>query len=223
MRAIVFAAPGDQLLMAEKILAIVGGAVVGALALGLLAQLLIRAFTTQKMPRWPLLVVRLLGGVIGGWLVALWVLGGGGAGFGGLGGWGLGSGPGKGPETNEVAKKEGENGKKSGENETPRNELVQIEVLGNATLAEADVKAQRRYRMDTGEGSRLLSFEETKEAIKKRQQQLPPLSRLEIVLYKDSPEEHVAWVSQLERWSRDLNDGKLKVDIRKRGTNAPAQ
>src|SRR5690349_3859821 len=79
-----------------KILAVVGGGVLGGLAMGLLAQLLTRAFTTKKLPPWPVFTVRLLGGVICGWLVALWLFGGGGAGIGGTGGWGFGSGSGRG-------------------------------------------------------------------------------------------------------------------------------
>src|SRR5262249_16507297 len=70
-----------------RILAVVGGGVLGGLGLGLLAQLLARAFTTKKLPRGPALVVRLLSGVICGWLIALWLFGGGGAGIGGVG-WG---------------------------------------------------------------------------------------------------------------------------------------
>jgi hypothetical protein len=221
MIAPVFAAPGEQILFAEKILAVLGGAVVGAVVVGLLAQLLTRAFTAQKLPRWAMLVMRLLGGVIGGWLVALWVLGGGGFGFGGLGGWGLGSGPGKGPETNEVAKKEGDNQGHNGDKETPQDESLLIEVLGKDALSEQDFRALRLYRLDTGTGQRLLTFEEVKEAIKKRQDKRPPLSRLEIVVYKDSPNEQNDFVRQLQAWGRDLNDGKMKVDIRKPSGNAP--
>ncbi len=79
-----------------KILAVVGGGVLGGVSLGLLAQLLAKAFTARRLPRWPALVVRLLGGIICGWLIALWLFGGGGPGIGGTGGWGFGSGSGKG-------------------------------------------------------------------------------------------------------------------------------
>lgn len=104
-----------------KILAVVGGGVAGGLGLGLLAQLSARAFSTKKMPPWPLRIVRLLGGVICGWLVALWLFGGGGAGIGGMGGWGFGSGEGKGDgeKTTEVAKKDGTDKKASGQARTP--------------------------------------------------------------------------------------------------------
>lgn len=222
MTAIVLAQAGEKVLLAEKILAVIGGAVMGGLVVGVLAQLLARAFTTQKLPRWPLLTVRLLGAVIGGWLVALWVLGGGGAGLGGAGGWGLGSGPGKGEgeKAVEVSKQDGE-GKKNGETRTPADETMRIEVLGRATVSESDIQAERWYRIDTDEGSRLLTFAEVKEAIKTRQQQQPPLRRLELVLYNNSPAKDVAVVSQLRTWASELNGGKMKVDILQPDADAP--
>jgi hypothetical protein len=223
MTAILFAQAGEKLLLAEKILAVVGGAVMGGLVVGLLTQLLTRAFTTQKLPRWPLLTVRLLGAVIGGWLVALWVLGGGGAGFGGAGGWGLGSGPGQGEgeKTVEVGKKNSEGKKNGGEAKTLAGETMRIEVLGRATLSEADIQAGRWYRIDTDEGSRLLTFKEVQETIKNRQKEQPPLRRIEMVLYKDSPDEHVPLVSQLRMWASDLSGGKMKVDISQPDADAP--
>lgn len=222
MTAFVLAQAGEKLLLAEKVLAVIGGAVMGGLVVGVLAQLFVRAFTTQKLPRWPLLTVRLLGAVIGGWLVALWVLGGGGPGFGGAGGWGLGSGPGKGDgdKAVEVRKQEGD-GKKNGEARTPTDETMRIEVLGNATLSESDIHAERWYRIDTDEGSRLLTFAEVKEAIRNRQQQKPPLRRIELVLYNNSPAKDVAVVSRLRTWASELNGGKMKVDISQPDADAP--
>lgn len=223
MTAIVLAQAGAKILLAEKILAAVGGAVVGGLLVGLLTQLLTRAFTTQKLPRWPLLTVRLLGAVIGGWLVALWVLGGGGPGFGGAGGWGLGSGPGQGEgeKAAEVSKKDGDGKKNDGENKTPTDETMRIEVLGRGALSESDIRAERWYRIETDEGWRLLTFAEVKEAIKNRQQEQTPLRRIEMVLYNDSPDERVLVVSQLRTWAADLNGGKMKVDISQPDADAP--
>ena len=205
-----------------RILAVVGGGVLGGLGLGLLAQLLARAFTTKKLPRGPVLVVRLLSGVICGWLIALWLFGGGGAGIGGLGGWGLGSGTGKGSgeKTTEVAKKDGEGAKDDGEAKTPAEETLRIEVLGKDTLKKMDADAVRCYRIERS-GPRLLTFEEVKEEIKKRQQQQPPLRRIEIVLYKDSPDERVPLVSELKAWARELDDRKMKVDISQPDADAP--
>jgi len=208
-------------LFGEKILAVIGGAVLGALVAGLLAQLVTRAMTMQKMPRWSIIVIRLLGGVIGGWLVA-WVLGfGGGSGYGGSGGWWPGSGQGQGPDAKEVAKKEGDNGKHKGDGETPRDETMRIEVLGSAALPEGYSSKQRLYRLDQGPEAELLNFADVRDAIKKRQAQQPPLRRIEIVLYKDSPEEHLPVVAILQAWCSALEAGKMKVDIQKRSGDAP--
>lgn len=223
MTRIVLAQAGEKILLAEKILAVVGGAVMGGLLIGFLTQLLTRAFTAQKLPRWSQLTVRLLGAVIGGWLVALWVLGGGGAGFGGAGGWGLGSGPGsgQGEKIAEISKK-GDREKENGnESKAPTTESMRIEVLGRAALSESDVRAERWYRIETGQGWRLRTFAEIKEAIKDRQQEQPPLSRIEIVLYKDSPDKQLPVVSQLRTWAGDLNDGKMMVDISQPDADAP--
>lgn len=223
MTAIMFAQAGEKIVLAEKILAVVGGGVMGGLVVGLLAQLLARAFTAQRLPRWPLLTVRLLGAVIGGWLVALWVLGGGGPGFGGAGGWGLGSGPGQGEseKTVEVGKKDSDGQQNERVQMTPEGETLRIEVLGRAALPEADVRAERWYRLETAEGPRALTFAEVKEAIKSRQEKSPPLRRIEMVLYKDSPDERVPLVSRLRTWASDLNGGKMKVDLAQRDAEAP--
>ena len=206
-----------------KILAVVGGAVVGGLGLGLLAQLLARAFSFQKMPPWPLRTVRLLGGGICGWLVALWLFGGGGAGIGGSGGGWFGSGPGKGNDqkTTEVVKKDGEGKKATDDGKAPDTETMRIEVLGRAVLPKGDIDKERWYRVETEEGSRLLTFAEVKEAVKRRQQKQPPLRRIAIVLYKDSPERSVPVVSQLIKWASELNDGKMKVDFSQPDADAP--
>jgi hypothetical protein len=221
MREAVLLAVGEQILLAEKILAVVGGAVVGGLVVGLLAQLVTRAFVMRKLPRMPLLVTRLLGAVIGGWLVTLWVLGGGGPGFGGIGGGWLGSGTGEGEKTTQVAKKDGEVKKTNGEAKAPAAETLRIEVLGKGSLTKPDVDASRYYRIDTGEGPRLLTFAEVKEVVKKRQEEQPPLRRIEIVLYKDSPDERVPLVSQLKAWAGDLDGGKMKVDVSQPDADAP--
>ncbi len=206
-----------------KILAVVGGGMAGGLALGLLARLLMRTFTVGKSPRWSVLMVRLLGGAICAWLVALWLFGGGGSGIGGMGGWGFGSGSGKGEGENtvEVGKKDEQSKSGDGDKQTPPGETFRIEVLGSAALPEADIQAERWYRIETEEEPRLLTFADVKAAVKNRQRRQPPLRRLEIVLYKDSPDEHVALVNQLVQWGRDLNDGKMRVDTSKSGTDAP--
>lgn len=217
MTKIVVAQAGEKILLAEKLLAVIGGAVMGALLVGLLTQLLTRAFTAQKLPRWSQLTVRLLGAVLGGWLVALWVLGGGGAGF----GFGSGSGQTEGQKTGEVGNKDRDAKHAGNVWKAPVSEIMRIEVLNKNTLSESDSQAKRWYRIEMIEGLQLQTFAEIKQAIKNRQQENPPLLRIEIVLYKDSPDKQLPVVSDLQTWARELNDGKMKVDISQPDADAP--
>ena len=57
----------------EQILAIVGGAAVGAFLFGLIAQLLSRWLTTKPMPSFAVNTIRLVGAVLCGLLTAMWV------------------------------------------------------------------------------------------------------------------------------------------------------
>lgn len=206
-----------------KVLAVIGAAVLVGFLVGLLAQLLARAFTTQKLPRWVLLLIRLLSSVIAGWCVAVLLFGVGGFGIGGPGGGWFGSGAGKGDgeKITEGVKKNGDAKKTNGGAKVPAAETLRIEVLGRAVLPKEDIDKEHWYHIDMEEGPRLRTFAEVKEAVKRRQEKQPPLRRIAIVLYNDSPEEHVAIVNQLVTWGRDLNDGKMKVDISKRDADAP--
>jgi hypothetical protein len=70
-----------------KVLAVAGGAVLGALVIGLLVQLIGRGVAGRQLPAWVVNVSRLLGAVAGGLAVYVWVTSpGGGGGFGGGGG-----------------------------------------------------------------------------------------------------------------------------------------
>ncbi len=65
------------------------------------------------------------------------------------------------------------------------------------------------------------TFAEVKETVKNRQREQPPLRRIEIVLYKDSPDQRVPLVAQLKAWAADLDDGKMKVDVSQPDADAP--
>jgi hypothetical protein len=206
--------------VAVRVLAVIGGGAGGGLALGLLAQLLLRALSIRNSPRWSLGTIRLLGGVICGWLVALWLFGGGGPGIGGSGGFSLGSGSGSGETPKKGPKSENENSGKSGdESKTPDEQTLRIEVLGANALKNADKDASHCYRLDKQEGAHYLSFAEVKDEILHRQQQQPPLRLIQIVLYKDSPDDNRPVVSQVKNWSRERN---LEVVVTtKSTTDAP--
>lgn len=202
-----------------KILAVIGSGAGGGLGLGLLAQLLFRTMTVRKPPRWTVQTVRVLGGVICAWLVALWLFGSGGSGIGGTGGLGFGTGEGQGE-----GKKTGQTGKKNGGTaETPSDDSLRIVVLGRANLSESEIKAERWYRVETVDGPRMLTFAEIKRAIRNRQQSQPPLRRIEIVLYRDSPDERVPIVSQLRTWASDQNGGRMKVDLLRSDREMPGK
>jgi hypothetical protein len=206
------------------VLAVIGAAAVGAFLVGWLAQVAASLLFGQKVPRWPLWIVRALGGVCAGWLVALWLFGGGGGGLGGEGGFGLG-GPGKGKEQT-AATSDGEKKEKK-EAVTPPGEgdTLRIEVLGDAPLKQiakaGTFDAARRYRV-AGERD-LRTLDEVKELIRRRKESL---ARLEIVVYRDSPARDRPQVAELVGWARDLENGgkgRLKVDFLEPDRYAPLE
>jgi hypothetical protein len=206
-----------------RVLAVIGGGVGGGLSLGLLAQLLMRVVTLHKPPRWSLMVIRLLGGAIAGWLVALWLFGDGGLGIGGSGGMGFGSGAGNSAKEKTIATHEKDHQEKQSltDHQTPDDETLRIEVLGNDALSEEDIRAERWYRIATNEGRQVLTFAEVKKTVEKRQHEQPPLRSIKIVLYKDSPDRRVKRVEQLKSWADARNDGKMRVETSTSNTDAP--
>jgi hypothetical protein len=204
-----------------KLLAVIGGAVIGALLVGFFSNLLARLATTRKLPPWALNVVRLLGAIAAGWLVALWLFGGGGPGVGGAGGLGIGSGTGHGPSTAKTPT--------TGQTTAPApaarspdgqpqsaSESVRIEVLGPAALMKIGKATQpeRCYRVETDMGPQLLTLQETKNWIRARLKRQPPLRRLDLVLYNDSPAANVPFVRDLANWAADLEtEGNQRVRV----------
>jgi hypothetical protein len=216
-----------------RCLAVAGAAALGGVLLGLLTQLIVKATTARKLPPWPLNTVRVLGAVASGWLVALWLFGGGGPGIGGTGGWGFGSGSGRGDADKNAAAKDrdgaGKGGKGGDKSPVPADESLRVEVLGDPALLRiaggGNFDPARSYRVAGAEGGRLLTLAEVKDAIRGRQQQAPPLRRLVLVLYTDSPEKKVGRVEDLKTWADDLvvrgTKDKLRVDFSEPDEAAP--
>ncbi len=218
-----------------RCLAVAGAAAVGGVLIGLLCQLIVKATTTRKLPPWPLNTIRILGAVASGWLVALWLFGGGGPGIGGIGGWGFGSGSGRGEgdkkaaETDKGAADKGGKGK-GNTAPVPADESLRVEVLGDPALtriAGGNFDPARCYRVAGADGGKLLTLAEVKDAVKQRQQQSPPLRRLVLVLYTDSPEKQVGRVEALKSWADDLvvrgTKDKLRVDFSEPDEPAPTR
>jgi hypothetical protein len=204
-----------------KVLAVLGGAAVGAFAVGALVRLISRLTTRQQLPPWLMFVLRFLGAVVVGWLVALWLFGGGGLLPGGAGGLGFGSGSGgeqkqpAPPSTSPTADK----AKPADPAETLR-----VEILGDPALKRlaggGRFDADRRYRVEVNGSVRLLSFERVQDLVRNRMAQKPPLKRIDLVLYGDSPAHDLPVVKDLENWAKDR---KVQVDSERLDQEAPAR
>jgi hypothetical protein len=210
-----------------KLLAIAGGALVGGLVVAFVTGAAVRAVSTRKMPPWARSVMRLLGAVAGGWLVALWLLGGGGWGIGGIGGRGIGSGSGRGPSS---ARREGPEVTPSSPATqaapAAEGERLTVEVLGDAPLrklaSRKDSNPQRRYRIDRQQKAELLTLRELKDLIHRRHVD-GSLRQVTIVLYNDSPARDVRVVSELRDWAaEDFAQGRDKLQLEYREFDADA-
>jgi hypothetical protein len=226
-----------------RVLAVLGAAAIGAFGTGGLLRLAGRLTMTRgKLPVWIPRILRTLGAVALGWLAALWMFGSGLGGFGGPGGWGLGPGSGIGNGTTlgtgdaSLAPKEDDKEKKkvseAGPEPAAASESLRIEILGPEAILRLDSgkggDAERRYRLDAGTGTRLMTMAELKDFLRARQQTDPPLRQVILVLYRDSPERHTAAVDDLRHWiEEDLpyrtKGAKILLDIDLRAQNAPTK
>jgi hypothetical protein len=178
-----------------RLLAVVGGAALGAAVVGFVVRFLGRFLGAKTIPRRPLMVLRALAAVACGWLVWLLVFGTGGFGLGGSGGLGRG---GESQQRND------------GANDThlasitgavaPSRALAIVMLGGNR------VKNERFY-VFPGEKTPK-SLIEIKELV--RQRQPNGLGQVEIMIYDNSVAKDHAAVTALEEWLRQ-NDISVKV------------
>ena len=205
----------------EQILAIVGGAAVGAVGAGLLAQLLCRWMTTRKLPPGPTMVVRAIGGIVLGLLTAMWVWQGGGWGPFGPGGPGGHDNAGPGPAKPEANKPPEASPNKNStdtqpqpppekETPTPPESVLRVEVLTDDALrklpgGDEAVQDKREYRVESDDPKSLHTLDEMREVVRKRLSDKPPLLRLDIVLRPGaSPDRTAGRVTQLRNMVAEL-------------------
>jgi hypothetical protein len=211
----------------DKLLAIVGGAALGGFSLAFLVQLFVRGWTGQQMPRWVTMTLRATGGLLSGWLVALWMFAGGGGGMGGPGGFGFGTGTHSGNDNASVKAKDKEETVRKEDDLTREVQTLYVEVLGEKTLKELDegrFDPLRCYRIETPKGPRLMTLKEVVDYLKQRLTEKPTLKAVTIVLYKDSPSRWVKRVKDLEDEVGVLTpaDGeRLSVGYEQPKKNAP--
>jgi len=195
--------PGGDLIgqWVLRILAVAGAAAVGGLAIGLITQGLSRLLTTRPVPRVPLNIIRLLGAVVCGWLVALMLFGGPVGGFGGGGGWwpfgsaggGAGGGSGKEPPPATTGR-EGGTGRESGPRETGKAApglTLQVELLPEYPAV---------YRVQTPGGPRKFKFDELTAYLLEQKKATPPVTGIQVS--EESSDPNAPAVTRLTEWAR---------------------
>lgn len=203
-----------------RLLAVIGAFALGMAAFGWGLRFASTFFFRQKIPGWAHWTTRTMGGVTLGWLAWLWLFGGGGAGVGGTGGMGVGTGPGSPQEPVAYKSKQDPNqaiSKSNGKEKSGLETVVfRVEVLGDSTLkakARADTfEPTRRYRIP-GQ-NQLLTLEEIRQRIRQALADQQPPQRLEVILYRDSPDRHRPQVSSLVEWAAEQAEpGKKGLDV----------
>jgi hypothetical protein len=208
-----------------RLLGVLAATVVGGLAAGAF----VNWATSRKLPQWMTRLCRLVGAAGLGFLAALGLLGqGGGFGF-GLGGTGAGSGTGSNDTSAALLQPQAKE-KKEPAPETPPislSEEIRVEVLGDPALRRMQgdrFDASRCYRVEADGSPRLLTLSEAKEMIRLRHQGSPPLRKVVLTLYNDSPANDVPRVSDLKRWTEEelppRGNEPVVVDVEQRGQNA---
>ena len=173
-------------------LAVVGAAALGGFGSGLILQLSARLTTTRPAPRPAVRLVRILGAIACGLLVAFALFHAGGPGGGGSGEGG-GKDAGKGPYDTSAGKDSPPAKEKPKDSPSPNPKSIQIVVVPSTN--------GRYYRID--DQSAAHTFEEVKDIIASRRALATPLEKVVIVVYEDSPDQGTPIVQQLKTLVQD--------------------
>jgi hypothetical protein len=199
-----------------NILAVVGGFFLGAWLSGWLLQRLTGMLAAKKPYPAVLWVFRLVGGVALAWVVALFVFG-----KGGLFGLGGGGGPGTGPgdkdgKPSAVNGTEGDHkGKKNGGTTDENKKTLRVEVLGKVNGE--PILTGRFYRIK--DEQEMHNLNEVLARIDKLTVETPPLKKVEIILYKNSPAPDRPAVADLQS---EVQRKGLEASITTVAAQAPA-
>jgi hypothetical protein len=188
-----------------KLLAVLGGAVLGGLLIGAFAQSVVKLVTAGKrMPRAAHNLIRITGAVAVG-LAIYFVLGPGG--FGGLG-WGLGGG---GSGTGHTGTTQhGTGGTSTQQPTSPASQPETARPLGIEMLGGKRYKGSERFYLIVG-AKEPVTFEEVRKTIEQRKQAKSPLEAIEIIIRDDDSVSEVdPTVAKLRRLAEDLS---LRVTI----------
>ena len=188
-----------------NILAVIGAFALGGFLGGWAISLTAKFAFNQRVPNWLAWTMRLLIGLVAGWVAWLCLFGTGGGGLGGSG-WGMGGG-GNGNSKDRAAEKDDKSAKDTKPpepEETPKpkdpdskpkkdgpgigsGETIRVEVLGDVTLEQlaggGKANLDKRYRIADAPRT-LHTFGEIKDLIRERRSQTPPLSKLVVIIAK---------------------------------------
>ena len=205
--------------MPLRIVAVVIATVVGALAAGLLVQLLSKGVARVTAPRPAVNLVRVAGGIAAG-LGAFLLL------FGTGGGFGFGGGPGGGGDGKDKGGKDSKKDAKDSRDPSANPDVkkpdgtdtakemteLRVEILCNKVLSESDVKGKRFYRVTTADGAKLMKSD--KELVQFIVDSKPRPSVVYLEDYEDSADnDRIRALSALRKLADDLKkSGELKKD-----------
>jgi len=187
----------------KNVLATAGGAVVGAAGTAMLCVVLFRLLHVKKIPRKPVALLSILGGIAVGWAVWLWVHSSPGYGPGPGGGVFVGTGTDKGTAPRDTA---------------PATRKEPADTVRVAIVRSVDYKVDsKQYYLIEGRPP-ALNLDETLRALKDKQQLNPMLKTLEVVIYKDSMAKVLGPVMDLQEAAQRAG---LTVKTYEPGTDAP--
>jgi hypothetical protein len=182
-----------------KALAVVGGAAIASWLIVFVARRLGRLVSTATLPPRPVLVLRLLGGLAGAWVVWLMVFSAGGSGL--FGGGGSLFGERGATNANSPTGTPEPSLPTVPPEPTPAppaaNGIIRITLLGGTRVV-----GGRYYRIEGDEAAHTLG--EIKKIIKD-QQSKGQVRVLELLIYEDSVARNHAAVQDLEQWARQNN------------------
>jgi hypothetical protein len=173
-------------------LAVVGAAALGGFGAGLILQIATRLTTTRQVPRPVLRLIRILGGITGGLLVAFALFHAGGPGGGGSGSGG-GKDSGQGPYDTSAGKDTPLVKEKPKDSPPPSPRSMRVVVIPGTD--------GHCYRIDDQAVAH--TFDEIKKIIAFRRALATPLEKVTIVIYADSPDQGTPIVRQLKTLVQD--------------------
>ena len=190
----------DSIRHPERPLAVFGGIALGAYLSVLLANLLYKRISKKPLPNWVSLSFRTLGGITGGWIVFIYLFGGGGDGIGGPGGASNGSNNSN-SSAPEVAKSAIEKDNQLKKNE-PSKVVINLRVLTDVAakkMMQGKYQPKKHYLL-SDKPDELLDIESLLSHLNSALQ-ASMIERIDFVIRVDDPDYGTYWVRLVRDWA----------------------